>query len=175
MGCEPELTSGRPGRAGRRWLAELVLPVYAREQVDSNLRLHDALSSEVVRAERQLAGEALASPQVRRLMTVPGVGPITALSLIAVIGEVGRFPSARQLVGYLGLDPRVRQSGDRPARTCRISRAGQAHARGLLVEAAHTAIRTPGPRTARRGRHRAARSSGCAGWADLVTSDVTVV
>ena len=56
-----------------------------------------------------------------------------------------RFPAPRQLVGYLGLDPRVRQSGEKKARHGHISREGQAHARGLLVEAAHTAIRTPGP------------------------------
>ena len=62
-----------------------------------------------------------------------------------MIGDVTRFPSARHLVGYLGLDPRVRQSGEKAARHGHISRAGQAHARGLLVEAAHTAIRTPGP------------------------------
>jgi transposase len=92
-------------------------------------------------------------------MTVPGVGPITALSLIAVIGEVDRFPSSRQLVGYLGLDPRVRQSADRPARTGHISRAGQAHARGLLVEAAHTAIRTPGPLRAFHARIKARRGA----------------
>jgi transposase len=78
-------------------------------------------------------------------MTIPGVGAITALALVAVIGDATRFPSSRHLVGYLGLDPRVRQSGEKAARHGHISRAGQAHARGLLVEAAHTAIRTPGP------------------------------
>lgn len=133
------------GQSGRRWLAELALPEHEREQIDSNLRLHDALDAELALAERQLAKEALADAQVRRLMTIPGVGPITALSMVAVVGDVARFPSSRQLVGYVGLDPRVRQSGGRPARTGRISRAGQAHARGLLIEAAHSAIRTPGP------------------------------
>jgi hypothetical protein len=78
-------------------------------------------------------------------MTIPGIGAITALALVAVIGDVTRFPSPRHLVGYLGLDPRVRQSGERAARHGHISRAGQAHARGLLVGAAHVAIRTPGP------------------------------
>jgi transposase len=73
------------------------------------------------------------------------VGAITALALVAVIGDVSRFRCGRHLVGYLGLDPRVRQSGEKAARHGHISRAGQAHARGLLVEAAHTAIRTPGP------------------------------
>ena len=65
--------------------------------------------------------------------------------MVAVIGDVTRFPSPRQLVGYLGLDPRVHQSGEKAARHGHISRAGQAHARGLLIEAAHTAIRTLGP------------------------------
>jgi transposase len=64
---------------------------------------------------------------------------------VGVIGDVDRFPSPRHLVGYLGLDPRVRQSGERKARHGHISREGQAHARGLLIEAAHSAIRTPGP------------------------------
>ena len=133
------------GQGGRVWLAEVALPAHEREQVDSNLRLHDALDGEVELVERGLAEQALADPRVRRLMTIPGVGAITALALVAVIGDVTRFPGPRQLVGYLGLDPRVRQSGEKAARHGHISRAGQAHARGLLIEAAHTAIRTPGP------------------------------
>ncbi|MBV9194836.1 MAG: IS110 family transposase [Solirubrobacterales bacterium] len=133
------------GRGGRRWLAEVQLPAHEREQVDSNLRLHDALDGEIELVERQLAEQALARADVRRLMTIPGIGAITALAMVAVIGDITRFPSPRQLVGYLGLDPRVRQSGEKKARHGHISHEGQAHARGLLVEAAHTAIRTPGP------------------------------
>jgi transposase len=133
------------GQGGRHWLAGVELPVHEREQVDSDLRLHDALDHEIELVERQLAEQALARADVRRLMTIPGVGAITALALVAVIGDVTRFPTPRHFVGYLGLDPRVRQSGEKAARHGHISRAGQAHARGLLVEAAHTAIRTPGP------------------------------
>jgi transposase len=133
------------GKQGRGWLAEVGLPEHEREQVESLLRLHDALDREVREVERGLSRTALASPEVRRLMTIPGVGPVTALAIVSVIGDVSRFPSSRQLVGYLGLDPRVRQSGEGRARTGRISRAGQAHARGLLIEAAHSAIKTPGP------------------------------
>jgi transposase len=146
------------GQGGRMWLAELVLPAHEREQVDSNLRLHDALDREVELAEGQLAEQALADARVRRLMTIPGIGAITALALVAVIGDVTRFPSPRHLVGYLGLDPRVRQSGEKAARHGHISRAGQAHARGLLVEAAHVAIRTPGPLHAFHARIAARRS-----------------
>ena len=64
---------------------------------------------------------------------------------MAVIGDVSRFASARKLVGYLGLDPRVRQSGSSPARMGRISKEGAAAARAVLCEAAQAAMRTPGP------------------------------
>ena len=83
----------------------------------------------------------------------------TAVTLIAVIGDARRFPSARHLVGYLGLRPRIRQSGAAPARHGRLSKEGSAAARHVLVEAAWVAARRPGPlhasaaRTAaRRGR-----------------------
>jgi transposase len=148
------------GKQGRRFLATLELPDGEREQLESVVRLEEVLGLEVDRADEALARIALGEPGVRRLMTIPGVGATTALALIAVLGEVKRFPSGRHVAGYLGLDPRVRQSGERPARTGRISRQGQAHARGLLIEAAHAAIRTPGPLrafylriSARRGTH----------------------
>jgi transposase len=147
------------GQKGRRLLTGVALPAHEREQVESNLRLHDALDVELAAVDGQLAQRALADPGVRRLLTIPGVGPVTALSLLAVIGDVTRFPSSGQLVGYLGLDPRVRQSGERPARTGHISRAGQAHARGLLVEAAHVAIRTPRPLRAFQARVKARRGA----------------
>jgi len=87
----------------------------------------------------------------------------TAVTLLAVIGDVRRFPSARHLVGYLGLHPRVRQSGNGPARHGRLSKEGSAAARHVLVEAAWMAAAAPGPLhafaarvAARRGRQVAA-------------------
>lgn len=133
------------GKKGRRLLSEASLPEHEREQVESVLRLHDALCEEVGQVERRLARVALDSAEVRRLMTIPGVGSITALGIVSTIGDVARFESARKLVGYLGLDPMVRQSGEREQRGGHISRQGQAHARHLLVEAANAAVRTPGP------------------------------
>jgi hypothetical protein len=90
-------------------------------------------------------------------MSIPGVGATTALGLIAVIGRIDRFSRPAKLVSYLGLDPKVRQSGERPAHTGAISRQGAAHARGGLIEAAHTAVRTPGPLQAFFGRVKARR------------------
>ena len=133
------------GKAGRRWLEVAPLPIDELDQVRSALRLIDAVDLEVEEVEKSLARHALQDEGVRRLMTIPGVGLTTAVALVAVIGDVKRFPRPNQLVGYLGLDPKVRQSGGRPAYTGHISRQGQAHARGLLVEAAWIVVRSPGP------------------------------
>ena len=78
-------------------------------------------------------------------MTIPGVDVAAACTLIAAIGDIRRFDSPRKLAAYLGLDPRVRQSGEKPARHGRISKRGNPHARHVLVEAAWQAMRTPGP------------------------------
>jgi len=133
------------GAAGRRWLEELELPADERETVAGCLRVLDFLGGEVAHLEMGIARQAIDSPEIRRLVTIPGVNLITAATLMAVIGDVERFPSARKLVGYLGLDPRVRQSGSSPARMGRISKEGAASARHVLCEAAQAAMRTPGP------------------------------
>src|SRR5436305_4943570 len=78
-------------------------------------------------------------------MTVPGVNLICAASFMAAIGDVNRFITSRKLVAYLGLDPKVRQSGSEPARGGRISKRGSASARWALVEAAWSVVRQPGP------------------------------
>ena len=95
--------------------------------------------------ERALARDALASADIRRLMTIPGISLLTAATLMAAIGDVRRFQTPRHLVGYLGLDPRVRQSGESPARHGHISKQGDAAARHVLCEAAHSLERAPGP------------------------------
>jgi hypothetical protein len=78
-------------------------------------------------------------------MTLPGVSYVTAIALLGAIGDVRRLRTARHLVGYLGLDPRVRQSGNEPAKHGKISKQGPGDVRGLLVEAAWHAARSPGP------------------------------
>ena len=104
------------GRAGRRWLAEQELPVDEREMLEACLRGIDFLDREVAAIDRALAELVLASAELRRLLTLPGVNVVAACALLAAIGDIRRFPTARQLVGYLGLDPKVRQSGSEPAR-----------------------------------------------------------
>jgi transposase len=145
------------GLAGRRWLEGLELPDEERETVDSALRQIDFLEAELQTAERVIAQDALLSVEMRRLMSVPGVNVITAATFWAAIGDVSRFGSTRRLVGYLGLDPRVRQSGPGPAKHGRISKQGSAPARYALVEAAWSVVRQPGPLRAFYERIRARR------------------
>ena len=90
-------------------------------------------------------------------MTIPGVDATVALSIVAAVGHFARFSSPDKLVSYLGLNPRVRQSGGQPASHGRITKQGRAHARGMLVEAAWAAAKTPGPLCAFYERVRARR------------------
>ena len=148
------------GVKGRAWLAGLELPLEERESVDAGIRHVEFLDSEIAAVERLIAQQALSWPEIRRLMTVPGVNLICASSFIAAVGDPNRFLTSRRLVAYLGLDPKVRQSGEAPARSGRISKRGSPSARWALVEAAWTAVNQPGPLHAFYQRTRARRGHG---------------
>jgi transposase len=156
---------GRPpmsdvfGKRGRQWLAALQLPGDERETVECCLREVDFLDSEVGLIERELARQALSSEAIRRLMSVPGVSLVSAAAFVAAAGDIHRFSSPKKLVSYVGLDPRVHQSGEAPARHGRISKQGSAEARHMLCEAAWVAVRTPGPLRAFHERVRARRGA----------------
>jgi transposase len=133
------------GVNGRVWLAGQDLPVVERETVDSAVRQVEFLDAEIAAVEQVIAAEALSWPEVKRLMTVPGVNVIVAATFMAAVGDVRRFEDRRKLTAYLGLDPRVRQSGARPAAHGHISKQGSASARHALVEACWSVVRQPGP------------------------------
>jgi transposase len=133
------------GVNGRAWLAGQALPVDEGDTVAGCLRQVDFLDAEIELIDRRIAGQVVGSPEIRRLLTLPGFGPVAATALMAAIGDVSRFPSPRHLVGYLGLDPKVVQSGSEAARHGRISKRGPGYARHVLVEAALHARRTTGP------------------------------
>lgn len=84
-------------------------------------------------------------PAVKRLLTIAGVNLTVAAGLVAAIGDVHRFASPQKLVSYIGLNPRVRQSGLGLAQHGRISKHGRSHARAMLIEAAWAAAKAPGP------------------------------
>jgi len=151
------------GVKGRAWLASQLLAPDEQETVAGCLRQIDLFDQEIATMDVALAGAALGSTDIRRLMTIPGLDMLTATAVASAIGDVTRFPTPRHLVSYLGLNPTVHQSGIKPARMGRISKAGSSVARWALVEAAWAASKSPGPLHAfaqrvgaRRGRNIAA-------------------
>jgi transposase len=145
------------GRKGRQWLAEQDLPADERQAVSALLRQLDFHGQELQLIDAELARTALGCADTKRLMTIPGVDVTVAMSITAAVGPFSRFDSPNKLVRYLGLNPRVKQSGEQPAAHGRIAKQGRAHARGMLVEAAWVAVKTPGPLRAFFERVRARR------------------
>ena len=163
-------------------MTELELPLEETETREACMRHIEFLDREIAAVERQIATEALHSPEIRRLMTVPGVNVICAATFMAAVGDIRRFPTSRKLVGYLGLDPKVYQSGSAPATGGRISKQGSPSARWALVEAAWNVVRQPGPMHAFYARIRArrcgqvaavavARKLGCLFWCLLTRGE----
>src|SRR6516162_4495450 len=127
---------------GRAWLASLDLPAVSAEVICDALALIDALESVIDRLDAEIRGHARSDPRVKILTQLPGVGPFTALVLLAEIGDVTRFASARKLASWAGLTPTVRGS-DRTVRHGHISKQGSAWVRWVLCEAAQKAKRHP--------------------------------
>jgi transposase len=148
------------GVKGRKWLRQLSLPPEEAETVQAALRHIAFLDREIEAVERLVAKQMLTWPEAKRLITVPGVNLIAAATFLAAVGDIARFRNSRKLVAYLGLDPRVRQSGEQPARSGGISKRGSVSARWALVEATWSAVNQPGPLRAFYLRTRARRGHG---------------
>jgi transposase len=127
---------------GRGWLAELDLPAVSREIITDCLAVLDGLAPLIDRIDGELGAHAKADPRVKVLTTLPGVGQFTALMMVAEIGDITRFPSARKLASWAGLTPTVRGS-DLTVRHGHISKQGPAWLRWVLNQAAQTAKRSP--------------------------------
>jgi transposase len=108
---------------GRAWLAALELPAVSRELAEDDLGLIDALQERIDRLDWEIRQRARSDPRVKVLTQLPGVGPFTALVILAEVGEVGRFASARKLASWAGLTPTVRGS-DRVAHYGHIWKGG---------------------------------------------------
>ncbi|WP_051942372.1 IS110 family RNA-guided transposase [Streptacidiphilus rugosus] len=127
---------------GRAWLAALDLPDASRRVVDDLLMLIDAIQVPIDALDAQLAAHARGDPRVKTLTALPGVGTLTALVIIAEVGDVTRFPSARKLASWTGLTPTVRAS-DLTVHHGHISKQGDTWLRWIMCEAAQTAKRHP--------------------------------
>jgi transposase len=114
---------------GRAWLAELELPPIPRGIIQDCCGLLDALATPIARLEREIHALAKPDPRVQALMAWPGIGKLTAMTLVAEIGDIGRFPTARKLCAWAGLTPQVRTS-DRKVRHGHITKQGSPWVRG---------------------------------------------
>jgi transposase len=120
-------------------IAESERPRYVERQLETV----EMLNRQIGEADDELAALAHKDEECRRLMTVPGVGPVTAIRFAAAVDEIGRFASAHQLESYLGLVPGESSSGDRVHRTS-ITKAGPPRLRRTLIQAAWSARRAGG-------------------------------
>jgi transposase len=130
---------------GRAWLSRQPFPDDEWIAIERHLRELDRLGEDLAVLDTAIADSALADPAIKRLITITGINVTVAAGLTAAIGDIRRFASPQKLVSYVGLNPRVRQSGLGAAHHGRISKVGRSHARAMLVEAAWAAAKTPGP------------------------------
>jgi transposase len=110
-------------QAGRAWLDKLALPAAPRAVIDDCVGLVDQLTPIIARVERDLLARATPDPRVQALMALPGVGRLTAMTLVAEIGDIGRFATARKLCAWAGLTLRCATPTARSATATSPSRA----------------------------------------------------
>lgn len=127
-------------KAGLEQLLGLELMPWAAVAREDLLVLLDRLNQHIAVLDRAVEKEAEARPEVRRLRTQYGVGPVVGLLYVLTVLDPTRFQTSRQVASYLGLIPRERSSGERQ-RLGHLTKQGNAVLRGLLTEAAHTAVR----------------------------------
>lgn len=126
--------------AGRAWMARQSLPQVELTIARQLLAQVDFSEEQIKECAQQIACLAHDDARIARLMQITGVGLYTAFSIVAVLGDITRFPSASKLSGYVGLVPREHQSGRR-AYHGHITKAGDRLLRWLLIEAAQAAVR----------------------------------
>lgn len=122
----------------RAWWQALPVSALEKVRVESDLATLAFAEAQIASFDKRLAEWAATDVRVTRLLQITGVGLVCAVTLLAAIGDIHRFPSAEQLVGYSGLGARVHDSG-LTTRTGGITKAGRRDLRAVLVEAAQTA------------------------------------
>jgi transposase len=116
------------------------LPEPVRARIAPLLTALRGLTAQIAALDKELAQSARADAVAHRLCTVPGIGPVTATTFVAVVDSVARFDSAKEVRAYVGLVPRELSSGELRLRG-RITKAGNRRLRTLLVEAAWSILR----------------------------------
>src|SRR5271155_5200817 len=127
--------------AGREQLDSFKLAPWASRRRRDLLELLDRLSPTIAELTQAIEQEVEKCPEAQRLQTHPGVGFLTALAFVLIIGRAERFQCGKQIASYLGLVPSEESSGDR-RRLGHISKQGSSLLRFLLVEAAQVTVRS---------------------------------
>ncbi len=146
---------------GRAVLEQLPLPPWTARRRGDLLAMLDRLQEQVGELDRAVRAEAEQRPEVRVLMTHPGVGPVVGLAYVLTIGPITRFPRGKQVASYLGLIPSEHTSGGHQ-KFGPISKQGNTMMRTLLVEAAQTAARFDEQLRRQYGRLKARKHSALA-------------
>jgi transposase len=131
-------------------LTALALPVSLSESLAPVRRVIEVLEQALTAADTRVATHAAEAPGVRRLTTMPSIGPVTATAFVAALDDVGRFAGRRgaaQVTSYLGLVPREYSSGEQQRRG-RVLRSAHPYVQALLVQAAWRVCRSADPRVA---------------------------
>ena len=126
---------------GRQQLESFRLAPWASRRRRDLLELMDRLNPTIAELTQAIEQEVEKCPEARRLMTHPGVGPLTALAFVLIIGEADRFQCGKQVASYLGLVPLEDSSGNR-RRLGHITKQSSSMLRFLLVEAAQVTVRS---------------------------------
>jgi transposase len=142
-------------KSGRAQLESFALARWTARRRHDLLKLFDQLTPQIAELSQAVEQEAERRPEVQRLMTHPGVGPITALAFVLVLGTPHRFRCGKQVGSYLGLIP-CEDSSAGKQRLGHLSKQGNTLLRYLLVEAAQAAVRCD-PQWRRRFVHLAMR------------------
>jgi len=124
--------------AGAEWLEGVELSVMHRWAVSDCQALITLLDERIAALESEIRRQAKPDKRVEVLQAIPGIGLLSAMTIVAEIGDISRFPSARKLTKWAGLTPAMRNS-DRKLRHGHITKAGPAAVRHVLGEAAHVA------------------------------------
>jgi transposase len=157
----PPTRLSRWSKGYRAWLSSLQLPqALEQETLEAYLDHLDASGACLAKLNARLEELAVSHEQARLIQALAclhGVGLVTAITLVAELGDLSRFPTARALMGYVGLGPREHSSGGR-VRRGGISKRGNSHARRVAVEASWHYRHAPGvgPALQRRRRHQPA-------------------
>lgn len=149
------------GRRGRAWLEGLPLSELDRRMLQQKLVAVDMLSQLIAEADRDIRAYFLRHPAFALLQTIPGVGPTIAAVCIAELGDINRFPSAKQVVAYAGLVPSEYSSGGK-VRRGHITRVGSRLLRWAAIEATTPFVRRVPAAAARHDRLHQARGAGVA-------------